>query len=129
MGLDERLRESRSSLPAPMLSRYRETRCMDHVSLYSMRRKPARQREAVAAGFEDRRNPRNRAAGLDRLILPTMQQAKQPFWVRLLLLARLTLNVRKHAGNQTARLAHLDDGNDRARPRQRCRDYRDRRRR
>jgi hypothetical protein len=101
---------------------------MDHVSLYSMRRKPARQREAVAAGFEDRRNPRNRAAGLDRLILPAMQ-AKQPFWVRLLLLARLTLNVRKHAGNQTARLAHLDDGNDRGRPRQRCRDYRDRRRR
>jgi hypothetical protein len=48
---------------------------MDHVSLYSMRRKPARQPEAVAAGFEDRRNPRNRAAGLDRLILPAMQQA------------------------------------------------------
>ena len=67
---------------------------MDHVSLYSMRRKPARQPEAVAAGFEDRRNSRNRAAGLDRLILPTMQQAKQPFWVWLLLLARLTLNVR-----------------------------------
>src|ERR1700731_102402 len=62
---------------------------------------------------EGRRNPRNRAAGLDRLILPAMQQAKQPFWVRLLLLAWLTLNVGKDAGNQTARLAHLDDGNDR----------------
>jgi len=43
-----------------------------------------------------------------------MQQAKQPFWARLELLARLTLNAGKHAGNQPARLAQLDDGNDRA---------------
>ena len=87
---------------------------MDHVRLDATRRKPARQPEAVAAGFEGRRNPRNRAAGLDRLILPAMQQAKQPFWVRLLLLARLTLNPGKHAGDEPARLAHLDDGYDRA---------------
>jgi hypothetical protein len=37
--------------------RYRDTRSMDHVSLYSTRRKPARQPEAVAAGFEGKRNP------------------------------------------------------------------------
>jgi hypothetical protein len=43
-----------------------------------------------------------------------MQQRKQLFWTRLELLARLTLNAGKHAGNQPARLAHLDDGNDRA---------------
>src|SRR5882672_6562069 len=43
-----------------------------------------------------------------------MQQAKQPFGTRLQLLARLTLNAGKHPGNQPARLAHLDDGNDRA---------------
>src|ERR1700730_17897345 len=30
------------------------------------------------------------------------------------LLARLTLNPGKHTGNQPARLAELDDGNDRA---------------
>src|SRR6478736_6125129 len=87
---------------------------MDHVSLYSTRRKPTRQPKAVAAGFEGQRNPRHRAAGPDRLILPAMQQGKQPFWVRLQLLARLTLNPGKHAGNQLARLAHLDDGYDRA---------------
>ena len=87
---------------------------MDHVSLYSTRRKPARQPKAVAAGFEGKRNPGDRAAGPDRLILPAMQQAKQPFWVRLQLLARLTLNARKHAANEPARLAQLDDGNDRA---------------
>src|ERR1700746_1091438 len=87
---------------------------MDHVRLYSTRRKPARQPEAVAAGFEGKGNPGDRAAGPDRLIPPAMQQAKQPFWARLQLLARLTLNYGKQAGNQPARLAHLDDGYDRA---------------
>src|ERR1700752_1553409 len=97
-----------------MLPRYRDTRGMDHVSLYSTRRKPARQPDPVAAGLEGNRNPRDRAAGPDRLIPPAMQQGKQVFWAGLQLLARLTLNAGKHAGNQPARLAHLDDGNDRA---------------
>src|SRR5437870_4842703 len=97
-----------------MLTRYRDTRGMDHVSLDAARLKPARQPEAVAAGFEGKRNPRDRAAGPDRLILPAMQQGKQPFWARIELLARLTLNAGKHAGNEPARLAHLDDGYDRA---------------
>src|ERR1700751_5807843 len=43
-----------------------------------------------------------------------MQEGKQPFRARLQLLARLTLNAGKHTANQPARLAHLDDGNDRA---------------
>src|SRR6266487_6916663 len=97
-----------------MLTRYRDTRGMDHVSLDAARLKPARQPEAVAAGFEGKRNPRDRTAGSDRLILPAMQQGKQLFWARLQLLARLTLNAGKHAGNEPARLTHLDDGNDRA---------------
>src|SRR5438128_6947459 len=74
--------------------------------------KPARQPEAVAAGFKGKRNPRDSAAGPDRLIPPTMQHGKQPFWARLELLARLTLNAGKHTGHQPARLAQLDDGND-----------------
>src|ERR1700731_4646784 len=73
---------------------------------------PARQPEAIAAGFEGQRNPRDLAAGLDRLVAPAMQQAKQPFCTRLQLLARLALNAGKHTGNQPTRLAHLDDGND-----------------
>src|SRR5437764_15150838 len=97
-----------------MLPRYRDTRGMDHVSLYSTHRKPARQPKAVAAGFEGKRNPGDRAAGPDRLIPPAMQQAKQPFWARLELLARLTLNAGKHAANQPARVAQLDHGNNRA---------------
>ena len=97
-----------------MFPRYRDTRGMDHVSLDVTRLKPARQPEAVAAGFEGKRNPRDRAAGPDRLIPPAMQHCNQPFWARLELLARLTLNPGKHAGDEPARLAHLDDGYDRA---------------
>src|SRR5204863_8610553 len=97
-----------------MLARYRDTRGVDHMSLDATCLKPAGQPEAVAAGFEGKRNPRDRAAGPDRLILPAIQQPKQPFWARLELLARLTLNTGKHAGNQPTRVAHLDDGNDRA---------------
>src|SRR5215469_3538210 len=97
-----------------MFPRHGHTRGMDHVRLDATRRKPARQPEAVAAGFESQRNPRNIAAGFARLIPPAMQHRKQPFWVWLQLLARLTLYARKHTANQPARLAQLDDGNDRA---------------
>jgi hypothetical protein len=87
---------------------------MDHMCLHPTRLRPTRQPKAVAVGFEGKRNPRDIAAGPDRLIPPAMQHGMQPFWARLQLLARLTLNARKNAGNQPARLAQLDDGNDRA---------------
>src|SRR3954465_15722707 len=87
---------------------------MDHVRFHSTCLEPPRQPEALAAGFKGKRNPRHRAPSPDHLIPPAMQHCKQPFWARLELLARLTLNPGKHAGDETARLAHLDDGNDRA---------------
>src|SRR6185312_13864314 len=99
---------------SPMLPRYRDTRGMDHVRLNATRLEPARQPKAVAAGFEGQRNPRDRAAGPDRLIPPAMQHAKQPFWARLQLLVRLPLNTRNDTANKPARLAQFDDGNDRA---------------
>src|SRR5881392_3246585 len=95
-----------------MFPRYRDARGMDHMRLHLARLKPARQPEAVPTGFEGQCNPRDLAAGLDRLVAPAMQQAKQPFWTRLQLLARLALNAGKHTGNQPTRLAHLDDRND-----------------
>src|SRR5437868_9934039 len=95
-----------------MFPRYRDTRGMDHMRLHPARPKPARQPEAVPTSFEGQCNPRDLAAGLDRLVAPAMQQAKQPFCTRLQLLARLALNAGKHTGNQPTRLAHLDDGND-----------------
>src|SRR5246127_4030406 len=97
-----------------MLPRYRDTRGVDHVRLDASRLEPARQPEAVAAGFEGKRNPRNRAAGPNRLIPPAIKHGKQPFWARLQLLVRLTLNTRNDAANKPARLAQFDDGNDRA---------------
>src|SRR6516165_545884 len=77
-------------LGSSMFPRHGDTRGMDHVRLDATRRQPARQPETVAAGFESQRNPRNIAAGPDRLIPPAMQHRKQPFWARLQLLARLT---------------------------------------
>src|ERR1700751_302154 len=52
---------------------------MDHVRLYSTRLKPARQPEAVAAGFEGQCNPRDLLTGPDRPLAPAKQQGKQPF--------------------------------------------------
>ena len=49
------------------------------MRLYPTHLEPARQPEAVAAGFEGKRIRRHRAAGPDRLIPPAMQQGKQPF--------------------------------------------------
>src|SRR6202043_3581269 len=95
-----------------MFPRYRDTRGMDHMRLDPTRTQPPRQPEAVAAGFEGQRNPPDLFTSPDCLIAPAKQQAKQPFGTRLQLLARLTLNAGKHTGNQPARLAHLDDGND-----------------
>src|SRR5262249_37862627 len=100
-------------LCAAMLPRYRETGGMDHVSLDATRLKPARQPEAVAAGFEGKRNPRDGGAGPDRLIPPAMQPSKQPFWARLQLFARLTFNAGNNAANKPARVVELGYGNDR----------------
>src|ERR1700730_12467247 len=97
-----------------MFPRNCHTRGMDHVRLYPMRLKPARQPKAVAAGFEGNRNPRDRAAGSDRLIPPAMQHRKHRFRAPLRILAPLSLNAWNEAANQPARLAQLDDGNDRA---------------
>src|SRR6202049_1215797 len=95
-----------------MFPRYGDTRGMDHMRLHPARPQPARQPEAVSTSFEGQCNPRDFAASPDRLVAPAMQQAKQPFCTRLQLLARLALNAGKNTGNQPARLAHLDDGND-----------------
>src|SRR5258708_31324535 len=90
-----------------MFARNCHTRGMDHVRLYPARLEPARQPEAVAAGFEGNRNPRDSAAGPDRLIPPAMQPGKQPFWATLQLLAPPPLYAGKHPGIQPAPPAPL----------------------
>jgi hypothetical protein len=59
--------------------RYGDTRGTDHVRLDPACRKPARQPEPVAAGFEGQRNPRDLFTDPDRLVAPAMQQGKQTF--------------------------------------------------
>jgi hypothetical protein len=82
---------------------------MGDMRLHPARIQPARQPEAVAPGFEGKRNPRDLFTGPDCLIAPAMQQPKEPFVTRLQLLARLTLNAGKHAANQPTR-RHGRDG-------------------
>ena len=49
---------------------------MDHMRLDPTRTQPPRQPEAVAAGFEGKRNPCDMGTGPYRLIAPTMQQSE-----------------------------------------------------
>src|SRR2546423_14908256 len=51
-----------------MLPRNSHARGMDHVRFYSTCLEPACQPNAIAAGFECQRNPRDPASGPDRLI-------------------------------------------------------------
>jgi hypothetical protein len=89
--------------------------------------KPARQPEAVAARLERDGDARDRAALLERdgdardraallggLRTPAHQQADQLDLTRFELLQRMALNAWDNAGDEPARLAHLDNCNDRA---------------
>src|SRR5207253_8774866 len=67
------------------------------------RLEPARQPEAVTAGFIGQRNTRDRAAGFDRLAAPALQQRKQRVGIGIELLVRLTLQSRNKTGYQPAR--------------------------
>ena len=76
---------------------------------------PAGQPEAVPAGLEGDRDPRDRAAGPDRLVPPAMQQpqaARSSSGASFL--QRVPLEARNDPGHEPARLAHLDDGDQRA---------------
>ena len=85
---------------------------MNDVGVNSVPDQPPRQPEPVAAGFVRNGNPRDGATFLDRLVAPAVQEPQQRRLVRNDLLARLTLDPRHGSGNEPARLAHLDDGNE-----------------
>jgi hypothetical protein len=52
--------------------------------------------------------------GLDRLVAPPLQQPQQRLLVCNELLQRVAFHPRNNPGDEPARLAHLDDGNERA---------------
>src|SRR5258708_17332852 len=76
--------------------------------------RPARQREAFAAGLEGNRVVRDRPPGFGRSAPPASQQPEQRLLVRREFLQRMSVDARNDRRNKPARLAQLDDRNERA---------------
>src|SRR3954470_5777904 len=87
---------------------------MDDVGFDIAGPEPARQPEAVAARLEGDRDAGDRAAFLRGLRTPAHEQPEQVHLAWFELLQRMALDTWDNAGNEPTRLAHLDDGNDRA---------------
>src|SRR3954452_4394815 len=73
---------------------------------------PARQPEAIAARLEGDGDAGDRAAVLGRLCTPAHQQTEQFHLAWFELLERMALDPWDNAGDEPARLAHLDDSDD-----------------
>src|SRR4051794_22318117 len=97
-----------------MLARDSHARRVDHVGFDIAGREPARQPEPVAARLERDGDARDRAAFLGGLGTPAHQQTEQVHLAWFELLQRMALDPWNKASDEPARLAHLDDGNDRA---------------
>src|SRR3954465_8420019 len=87
---------------------------MDDVGFDIAGPEPARQPEAVAARLEGDRDAGDRAAFLRGLGTPAHQQTEKVHLPWFELLQRMALDPWNNASDEPARLAHLDDGNDRA---------------
>ena len=97
-----------------MLARDGNARRVDDIGLDAARQQPAGQPETVAARLESNRDPGDRSSGLDCLLAPAMQQRQQQHLARFEFLRRMALDARDHAGDQPARLAHLNHRDQRA---------------
>ena len=87
---------------------------LDHIGFDGVRPQPAGQPEAVAPRLERDRDPVDIAPDLLRFATPAMQQLEQSCFVRVQLLCRVALDSRNNAGDEPARLAHLDHCDQRA---------------
>jgi hypothetical protein len=97
-----------------MLARDSHAGWVDDIGFDAAGPEPARQPEPVAARLERDRDARDRAAFLGGLRTPAHQQADQLDLTRFELLQRMALDPWNKAGDKPARLAHLDNCNDRA---------------
>ena len=113
-GAFEQLGVEPVGLGAPVFARYGYARCMNDMGLDVACPEPARQPEAVTAGLEGDSDAFDPVSCLLRFLAPSMQQLQQCALVDRELLQRLALDARHDAGNEPARLAHLDDGDQRA---------------
>lgn len=101
-------------LGALVLARDRDAGRMDDVGLNALPSEPPRQPEPVTPSLERNGDARDGATAPGCLVTPAMQQAEQSRFVRCDLLQRLSLDPRNGPGDQPARLAQLDDGNQAA---------------
>ncbi|MDI2078423.1 hypothetical protein, partial [Bradyrhizobium sp. Mp27] len=101
-------------LGAPVLARYRDARCVNDVDLNIMCPEPARQPEAVTAGLESDSDAFDVMPSLRRFISPSMQQFQQCALIDRELLQWLALDTRHNAGDEPARQAQFDNGDQRA---------------
>ena len=101
-------------LRPPVLPLDRNARGMDHVRLHPASPQPARQPEAVPAGFEGYADTLDHAPGFHRLVPPALQQPKQCLRIRNLFLHRLALEARDQRTYQPTQLAHFDHCDQRA---------------
>src|ERR1700676_2319038 len=113
-GAFEQLGVEPVGLGTPVLARYGYARCMNDMDLDVASPEAARQPEAVTASLESDSDPFDHVSCLLGFLSPSMQQLQQYTLVDRELLQRLALNARHDAGNEPARQAHLDDGDQRA---------------
>src|ERR1700730_4933020 len=81
---------------------------MDHVRLDAAALKPAREPEAVAAGFVGDGDAGDGTPRLDGFTAPALQQAEQLFGVGVHLLLGMALDARDQTGHEPTLLTHLD---------------------
>ena len=110
----ERRRVEPIGLRPAMFARDGDAVGMDHMGFDAVRPQPPGQPEAVAPGLKGDRDPVDAAADLLRFAAPAMQQPQQSCLVRFQLLCRVPLDPGDNAGDELARLAHLDHRDQRA---------------
>ena len=93
-----------------MLAGDRDACRVNDMRLDAVSSEPARQPEAIAAGFEGDGNARDRAAGLAGLLTPAVEELEEGVLVRSKLFERMTRDPRNNPRHQPTGLAHLDDG-------------------
>src|SRR4051794_16699218 len=90
------------SLGAPMLAGDGHAGWVNDMSVNAVSPEPARQPEAIAAGFEGDGNARDRAAGLAGLLPPAVEELEKGVLVRRELFERLTRDPRNQPRHQPA---------------------------
>src|SRR3984893_542331 len=96
-----------------MLPRNRNARRVDDVSFDASGPQPARQPEAVAAGFEGDHHACDHASGLYCLITPPVPQLQSHLFVAAQFFQRVALDSRHNSSDEPTVQTHFDNRNNR----------------